>query len=73
MEGQRDGAVALAVVVHDRRVLLVRRAVAEGSLLWVFPGGKMEPGETAEDAALREALEETGAFTEATRVLGKRR
>lgn len=69
---QGSPAVALAVVVHSGRVLLARRAVADGSLSWVFPGGKIETGETAEDAAVREACEETGVVTEAVRTLGER-
>ncbi|MFD4561687.1 NUDIX hydrolase [Streptomyces sp. NPDC058469] len=60
------------MVVDAGRVLLARRAVAEGSLSWVFPGGKIEPGETAEDAAMREVREETGVVTEAVRTLGER-
>ena len=39
-----DGQVAAAVIVDGVRVLLVRRAVAEGRLLWQFPAGKAEPG-----------------------------
>jgi 8-oxo-dGTP diphosphatase len=42
--------IATAVIVHDRRVLLVRRRVAEGSLSWQFPAGKIGPGESAEFA-----------------------
>ncbi|MGW7001373.1 NUDIX hydrolase [Streptomyces sp. NPDC054933] len=64
--------IAAAVVVLDGRVLLVRRAVAEGDLSWQFPAGKFEPGESAERAAVREALEETGLTVEALRVLGER-
>lgn len=62
----------MAVVVHGGRILLIRRAVAEGSLLWVLPGGKVEPGETVEDAAVREAAEEVGVSVEAVQVLGER-
>jgi 8-oxo-dGTP pyrophosphatase MutT (NUDIX family) len=50
--------IAAAVIVVDGR--LFRRAVAEGALVWQFPAGKVEPGESAEDAAVREAGEETG-------------
>ena len=39
------------------RILLVRRA---DNGRWAVPGGYMEPGETAAEAAAREALEETG-------------
>ncbi|MEU1406806.1 NUDIX hydrolase [Streptomyces sp. NPDC005728] len=64
--------VAAAVIVHGRRVLLVRRRVSEGSLSWQFPAGKVEPGETREDAAVRETQEETGLAVAAVTMLGER-
>jgi 8-oxo-dGTP diphosphatase len=51
---------ALAVVVRDNHVLLVRRTKAPDAGLWGFPGGHVELGETALNAAVRELLEETG-------------
>lgn len=51
--------VAVALVDADGRVLLAERPEG-GSLagLWEFPGGKMEPGETPEEALIRELKEE---------------
>lgn len=51
---------ALAVVIHADHVLLVRRRNPPDAGLWGFPGGHVEPGETALDAAARELAEETG-------------
>ncbi|WP_158969081.1 NUDIX hydrolase [Chachezhania sediminis] len=51
---------ALAVVVHDDRVLLVRRRKDPDAGLWGFPGGHVEAGETVLTAAARELAEETG-------------
>ncbi|MFF2101747.1 NUDIX hydrolase [Streptomyces sp. NPDC058202] len=47
-----------ARVVDAGRVLLIRRAVAAGSLVWSCPSGKVEVGEEQVEAAVREALEE---------------
>ncbi|MFJ7242369.1 NUDIX hydrolase [Streptomyces olivaceus] len=62
----------MAVVVATGRLLLIRRAVPEGGLLWALPGGSVEAGETARQAAVREALEETGLRVEAVADLGER-
>lgn len=48
------------VVLHEGRVLLVRRGRAPALGLWSVPGGLVELGETTVDAARREVEEETG-------------
>lgn len=50
---------AIAVVIHESHVLLVQRAKAPDVGKWSYPGGGVELGETALDAALRELHEET--------------
>ena len=48
------------VVVHDGRLLLVRRGRGAGIGLWSVPGGRVEWGEPLADAVVREVAEETG-------------
>lgn len=68
---QRTG-IAAAIVVHEGRVLMVRRRVNEGQLSWQFPAGEVEPGESREAAAVRETREETGLTVSAAKLLGER-
>jgi mutator protein MutT len=49
-----------AVVVHEGRVLLVRRGKDPLRGRWVVPGGSVELGESLEQAVVREVREETG-------------
>ena len=52
---------AVGLIDPDNRVLLARRPEGKPLAgLWEFPGGKMHPGETPEDALIRELKEELG-------------
>lgn len=51
----------LLLLDEQGRVLLFRHADGHGRALWAAPGGGVEPGETPEEAAHREAAEELGA------------
>lgn len=64
--------ISAAIIVQDNRVLMVRRRISEGELSWQFPAGAVEAGETAEEAAVRETLEETGLTVEAVKLIGDR-
>lgn len=68
---ERPG-IAAAIVVHEGRVLMVRRRVSEGQLSWQFPAGEIEAGESPEEAAVRETAEETGLGVAAVEFLGER-
>lgn len=63
--------VAGAVVSDERgRILMARRAIEPRSGFWTLPAGYMEEGESVEEAAVREAYEETCARIEIIDLLG---
>lgn len=51
---------ATVICEQDRHILLVRKPRCR----WTLPGGKVEPGETRTEAAIRELREETGLETD---------
>jgi len=64
-EYPRQPVVAVGgVVIHDNRVLLVKRANAPAKGMWAIPGGRVRLGETLEDAVRREVFEECGVRVE---------
>lgn len=57
------------VVVHEGRVLLIRRGKPPLLGRWMIPGGTVELGETLAEAVVREMWEETGLRVAPDRVL----
>jgi ADP-ribose pyrophosphatase YjhB (NUDIX family) len=60
LQGHWPRAGASAVLFRGEAVLLVERGRPPSEGLWSLPGGAIEAGEPAEDAARREVREETG-------------
>ena len=50
--------VVAAIIQKDGRILATQRGYGEQKDGWEFPGGKIEPGETPEEALVREIREE---------------
>jgi 8-oxo-dGTP pyrophosphatase MutT (NUDIX family) len=73
-EGLKAAAVAVCVVVQEDvpALLITRRAptLRNHAGQWALPGGRRDPGESAQDAALRELREETGVDVTPDAVLG---
>ena len=53
--------VVAAVIVKDGRIFATQRGYGDFKDFWEFPGVKIEPGEKAEDALIREIKEELEA------------
>lgn len=63
-------AVDVVISKGDSNVLLVKRKNEPFSGKWALPGGMVDYGETVEQAAIREAKEETGLDVELEGLLG---
>jgi mutator protein MutT len=67
--GQKPhGTRAVGIVLEDDQLLLMRRA-HDGREYYTFPGGGVEPGETVEEAVIRELREETDLIVSVDRLL----
>jgi len=51
---------ASVALIRDGKVLLIKRAFAPYQHMWTLPGGRIEPGESIEQCAIREIAEEVG-------------
>jgi 8-oxo-dGTP pyrophosphatase MutT (NUDIX family) len=63
-EGDVVEAAGILLMTEDQQILLMRRQGRDHAGEWAFPGGGLEEDETAEDAARREFIEETGSAYE---------
>ncbi|MEZ5557998.1 MAG: NUDIX domain-containing protein [Pseudomonadales bacterium] len=63
-DGARPASRLLTLDPGNRVLYLHARETGSGRRFWVMPGGGLEPGESFESAALREAREETGLEVE---------
>ena len=50
--------VVAAIIIHDNKIFATQRGYGEFKDGWEFPGGKIEPGETPQEALAREIKEE---------------
>lgn len=64
--------IAIAIVLRDDLVLLVRRRNEKSGISWGFVAGIVKPGEQAEDVAVRETLTETGVHCSVVEHIGGR-
>jgi len=61
MDGRRKPVLAASIAVfREGKVLLAQRGKAPAQGLWSLPGGRIEPGESLQEAVLRELFEEVG-------------
>jgi 8-oxo-dGTP diphosphatase len=72
MAGPETPKLMVDVVIPDERgrVVLIERAGEPFAGQWALPGGFVEVGETVEEAAMREAAEETGLAVQVARLVG---
>jgi len=59
---------ATGILVENETVLLVKQKISSGRA-WSLPGGRVEAGETLDEAIVRELFEETGLITKVEKLL----
>lgn len=59
--------VVAAIIKKDNQILATKRGYGEFINMWEFPGGKIEPNETKEEALIREIKEELDCTIETTK------
>ncbi len=57
-EQRKSIEVVAAIIEHEGKIFATQRGYGEWKDWWEFPGGKMEPGESREEALVREIREE---------------
>ena len=60
--------VVAAIIKKDNKILATRRGYGEFINMWEFPGGKIEPNETKEEALIREIKEELDCTIKPTKL-----
>ena len=69
MNERKHIEVVAAIIVRDGRIFATQRGYGEWKDWWEFPGGKVEPGESPEDALKREIREELATEIEVDELL----
>ena len=69
MNERKHIEVVAAIIVRDGRIFATQRGYGEWKDWWEFPGGKIEPGESPEDALKREIREELATEIEVDELL----
>ena len=69
MNERKHIEVVAAIILRDGRIFATQRGYGEWKDWWEFPGGKIEPGESSEDALKREIREELATEIEVDELL----
>ncbi|MGM9707993.1 MAG: 8-oxo-dGTP diphosphatase MutT [Prevotella sp.] len=69
MNERKHIEVVAAIILRDGRIFATQRGYGEWKDWWEFPGGKIEPGESTEDALKREIREELATEIEVDELL----
>ncbi len=64
-----DIYASVAIIKYNNQLILVERSHKDGSITFETPGGHVEPGETSEDAVIREVKEEAEIDVKITRFI----